>query len=86
MGLRLRDVHPGCGGGVVVVGFESKSAGKKAGVRQGDRITGVDGELRFLALHGGFCLPPVDDRPRTVKSAGFFFLSLGVTMFCVAHG
>ena len=44
LGLRLRDVHPGCGGGVVVLGFESKSAGKKAGMKQGDRITDVDGE------------------------------------------
>lgn len=46
MGLRLRDVHPGCGGGVVVVGFEPKSAGKRAGMQQGDRITDVDGEMR----------------------------------------
>lgn len=45
LGLRLRDVHPGCGGGVVVVGFEPKSCAKRAGVRQGDRITRVDGEL-----------------------------------------
>lgn len=44
LGLRLRDVHPGCGGGVVVLGFESKSAGKKAGMKQGDRITDVDGK------------------------------------------
>ena len=44
MGLRLRDVHPGCGGGVVVVGFEPKSPGKRAGMQQGDRITDVDGE------------------------------------------
>lgn len=44
MGLRLRDVHPGCGGGVVVVGFEPKSAGKRGGVLQGDRIARVEGE------------------------------------------
>lgn len=48
MGLRLRDVHPGCGGGVVVVGFERKSSGKRAGMQQGDRITDVDGETRRL--------------------------------------
>lgn len=43
MGLRVRDVHPECGGGVVVVGFQRSAAGKKAGVLQGDRITQVDG-------------------------------------------
>ena len=43
MGLRLRDLHPECGGGVVVVGFERSAAGKKAGVLQGDRIIEVDG-------------------------------------------
>lgn len=46
LGLRLRDVHPGCGGGVVVVGFEPKSPAKRAGIQQGDRITRVDGEPR----------------------------------------
>lgn len=44
MGLRLRDVHPECGGGVVVVGFERSAAGKRAGVLQGDRITEVNGK------------------------------------------
>lgn len=29
---------------MVVLGFESKSAGKKAGIKQGDRITDVDGK------------------------------------------
>lgn len=48
MGLRLRDVHPGCGGGVVVVGFENESAGKRAGVQQGDRIKGLDGENKTV--------------------------------------
>ncbi|CAM9890511.1 unnamed protein product, partial [Ectocarpus fasciculatus] len=43
MGLRLRDVHPECGGGVVVIGFERSAAGKRAGVLQGDRITEVNG-------------------------------------------
>lgn len=47
LGLRLRDVHPGCGGGVVVVGFEPKSAAKRAGIQQGDRITRVDGVASF---------------------------------------
>ncbi|CBN80121.1 pleckstrin homology (PH) domain-containing protein [Ectocarpus siliculosus] len=42
MGLRLRDVHPECGGGVVVIGFERSAAGKRAGVLQGDRITEVN--------------------------------------------
>lgn len=44
LGLRLRDVHAGCGGGVVVVGFEPQSPAKRAGIQQGDRITRVDGE------------------------------------------
>lgn len=46
MGLRLRDLHPECGGGVVVVGFQRSAAGKRAGVKQGDRITEVDGAMR----------------------------------------
>ncbi|CAM9782180.1 unnamed protein product [Pylaiella littoralis] len=43
MGLRLRDLHPECGGGVVVVGFQRSAAGKRSGVKQGDRITEVNG-------------------------------------------
>lgn len=50
LGLRLRDVHPGCGGGVVVVGFERGSPAKRAGVQQGDRITRVDGERATTSL------------------------------------
>lgn len=46
MGLRLRDLHPECGGGVVVVGFQRRAAGKRAGVLRGDRVTKVDGEKK----------------------------------------
>lgn len=56
MGLRLRDVHPGCGGGVVVVGFEPKSPGKRAGMQQGDRITDVDGETGRSPLCVSLCI------------------------------
>lgn len=57
MGLRLRDLHPECGGGVVVVGFERSAAGKKAGVLQGDRIIEVDGAFLWCFFGFGACLP-----------------------------
>lgn len=57
MGLRLRDVHPECGGGVVVVGFQRSAAGKRGGLLQGDRITQVDGEFVLSYLSVRF-VPP----------------------------
>ena len=56
MGLRLRDLHPECGGGVVVVGFERSAAGKKAGVLQGDRIIEVDGTFLWCCWLWNTCL------------------------------
>lgn len=82
MGLRLRDLHPGCGGGVVVVGFESKAAGKRAGIKQGDRIVRVEGETR-VRWGGGRCSVSFFRPSDFVEAAVPSFFSTTALLSCV---